>query len=244
MTSDGSEMVVAVQDGLRPLDGRARWAVIALIAVIVTDALAIGSDLLEIRLMNRVIDGEGVDVATLESNDDRQSVAAVLLLVAYVAAVVFFIRWFNAAYRNLPLLGQTELRFKPGWAIGAWFVPFLNLWRPKQIANDIWRGSKPGAPTLHRDAWQSAPVPALLGVWWAAWIVATYVGNIAARAWFGNDTAEDVRAAATIDAVSLVVDIVAAVLAILVVRALTARQAAHAQQLATSGAAPATIPAA
>ena len=30
-----------------------------------------------------------------------------------------------------------------GWAIGPWFVPILNLFRPWQIAVETWEGSDP-----------------------------------------------------------------------------------------------------
>ena len=230
---------------MRPLDRRARWAVFALVAVIVSDVLAIGSDWLEIRLMDRVLDGENVPVSDLDSNDDRQTIVSLVIGVAFVAAIVFFIRWFHAAYKNLPALGQPNLRFKPGWAIGASFVPFLNLWRPKQIANDIWRGSETAAPAYNNgDAWKTAALPVFLTAWWAVWIAATYLGNIAARAWFGNDTPEDLRTADILDILSLLLDIGAAILAIVVVRRLTERQAAHTERMSLAGASPATITAA
>jgi len=236
--------VAAVPESVLPLERRARWAVTALVAVIVSDVIAIGSDWLEIDLMNRVLDGENVPASDINSNDDRQVLVSAIVGAAFVAAIVFFIRWFHAAYKNLVPLGQPNLRFTPGWAIGGWFVPVLNLWRPKQIANDIWRGSEPDAPTFHAEAWKTVAVPLFLTAWWAGWIAATYLGNLAARAWFGNDSPRDLRAADLLDIASLVLDIGAAVLAIIVVRRLTERQAAHAQRISLAGAAPATIPAA
>jgi len=234
-------IVAGVPEGLRPLEGRARWAVIGLVAVIVSDVVATWSDWLEIDLMNRVLDGDDVSLDELESNDDRQAIVGILQLLALVASAFFFIRWFHAAYANLRALGQPNLRFGTGWAIGAWFVPFLNLWRPKQIANDIWRGSDPEAPSFHSSAWKDAGIPLLLGFWWGAWIVTNILGNAVGRAWFDTGTAENIRAAARLDLISSVIDIGAAVLAVVVVRRLTARQAARRQRLAASGSLPATM---
>jgi hypothetical protein len=209
---------------LTPLAPRARWAVAALVAVIATDVYAIIADWLEIDLMNRVLDEADVSLDDLDRNDTRQVIAGLLSFVAFIAAVFLFLRWFHAAYRNLKALGQPNLRFTTGWAIGAWFVPFLNLWRPKQIANDIWTGSGPDTPALQGSGWKGHPLPALLGFWWALWIISIYVDNIGLRTLFNTDTAEEIRTADWVDITSLVVDAVAAVLAIQVVRRLTARQ--------------------
>jgi hypothetical protein len=227
---------------LRPLAGRARWATIALAAVILVDLAAIWSDWLEIDLMNRVIDGEDVPLEDLEASDDRQAVVGILQFLLLVITAFFFIRWFHAAYSNLRALGQTDLRYGTGWAIGAWFVPILNLWRPKQIANDIWRGSDPNAAPLTKASWDDIGVPLFLGAWWAAWIVSGILGNIVGRLWLSTETAEDLRTAATVDIVTSIVSIVAAVLAIVVVRRLTARQEERTRRVAVDAAAAGTMP--
>ena len=55
------------------------------------------------------------------------------LLASHVALAV----WTGLAYRNLFALGVGDLRFAPGWGVWAWFVPFLNFVRPKQIVDDV-----------------------------------------------------------------------------------------------------------
>ena len=140
--------------------------------------------------------------------------------------------WFSRAYKNLPALGASDLRYKTGWAIGGWFVPILWLWRPKQIANDIWRASDPESPLEQGEAWRTKLVPTLLTAWWVAWIAAADLGNVVLRLSIGGDTAEDFRMADYADLVRLVLDIVAASLAIVVVLRITRRQADRAHALA------------
>jgi hypothetical protein len=161
-----------------------------------------------------------------------------LELLAFVVGAVFFILWFHRAYSNLPALGVARRRFDSNAAIWPWFVPILNLWRPKQVANDIWRGSDPQVASRELRLAQD-PVPPLLGFWWAGYIVSSMLGSRAGLSWWSTPTAEDagfsallgdsggaedIRHAAILDLVASGVDIVAAVLAILVVRRLTARQ--------------------
>lgn len=212
--------MLAYQD----LGSRARWAVVLLGATIVADTVGIWFDLWEIRVIDRFLDGDVQTTAAIESSDTRQAAISLIGLALLVGTMIAFIRWFHSAYRNLAALGTTELRFKPGWAIGAWFVPFLNLWRPKQIADDIWRASDPDAPQKQGLLWRQAATTPLLTVWWITWVISTFVSNIVARIWFSADTLADYRSAARFDAASLAVDIVAAILATLVVRSLTARQ--------------------
>jgi len=106
--------------------------------------VAVVSDALEYALLGRIADGERPSDAEITFNDTRQAVIGLAQTGLQIALYVAFIMWFYRAYSNLPRLGVTGgLRFGPGWAIGAWFVPFLNLVRPKAIANDIWKGSDP-----------------------------------------------------------------------------------------------------
>lgn len=211
-----------------PLRHRAKWVQLVFGALILASVAAIGLDGAEIELMDRVAAGQVVTTTELEANERRQAAVGILLIGLWIASAVVFIRWFSAAYRNLGAFGLAP-RFKTGWAIGSWFVPFLNLWRPKQIANDIWRGSDPELPS-HVDPW-SRPVPTVLGLWWAAWVIGLFVGRGALRSSFSATTAEEFRTAAIVDIVGLTINIAAAVLAVVFVRQATARQEARAARV-------------
>ncbi len=214
-----------------PLGRRARWAVILLAVVIAIDVIAIGSDLWQIVLINRFQDGTDADSGPLASSDDRQSIVSAFQFLALLISAVMFIRWFHAAYRNIASLGAPPLRFKTGWAIGGWFVPILSLWRPKQIADDIWHGSDPDAPAVQEPGAHSDDDGRLLTTWWALWIISVFVGNFAARLFFSADSLSDIRDSDALDMASLAVDVSAAVYAILVVRHITSRQAQRVERL-------------
>lgn len=91
--------------------------------------------------------------------------ALTFVYVAHAVAAICFIVWFFNAYKNLEIAG-VPLRYTRGWAIGAWFVPFLSLVRPKQIADDVWRGSNAGAADAARDV----RVTPTLHWWWGLYI--------------------------------------------------------------------------
>jgi hypothetical protein len=205
----------------RPVRERAKWAIVALVAVAVLDVVAVWSGLDRYDLLGRIADGGNFTLAEATSSDDRQTAIALLQILALIFGGLFFIRWFLDAYRNVNALGGSR-DFTEKWAGWAWFVPFLNLWRPKQIANDIWRASDPEhANETPRD---DAPVWGVLTLWWAFWLAANFASQIAARIAFRGDSAESLRNATAAYLVGDSIDIVAAVLAIVVIRRITARQ--------------------
>jgi hypothetical protein len=222
------------------LERRARWAQIALVAVMVTDLIGVWSAMRQIDLLDRAIAGEDIALSAFESDDNRQLVVGLLQFVALLAAVVLFLRWFHRAYVDLPRLGSVR-RFKTGWAIGGWFVPILALWRPKQLANDLWRGTEP-VPGTPPPASPAARWSWLLNVWWAGFVVLGFLEQRAALAYWNapivaeagpqatagvTADAEQAQSAARLDLLSSIVDLPVATLAILVVSALTARHVAR-----------------
>jgi hypothetical protein len=215
-------------EGYEPLSGRAKWARRAFIALIALDTLSVVSGYFEYSLYGQdVITQEEVD-----TNDIRQGLVALLDFAAFVLAVVMFIRWFKRAYENLPALGVPELRFGSGWTIGSWFVPILNLFRPKQIANDIWRGSDPAAAPGRQDAdWHRRPVTALLHWWWGLYLCSNYLDWFAVRIYWHGEDASSLRSAAAAGMVADSVSIVGLILALYVVRNATMRHEERAARL-------------
>ena len=70
------------------------------------------------------------------------------------------------------------MRYGNGWAIGAWFIPIFAMIRPKQIANDIWRGSERGVEVSTQ--WRLVEVPGLVHWWWGLFLgqgTVVYVGQ-------------------------------------------------------------------
>lgn len=153
---------------------------------------------------------------------------AVLLLIA--AGV--FIAWFFQAYKNMRRLGVQNMRYGNGWAIGSWFVPILSLVRPKQMANDIWRGSERGTDV--NSGWKSVPVPALVHWWWALFLIqglVLYYGQTTIESGYHdlftfnelNHGISQIKDGATAEILGNIVSIIGVVLAIVFVSRVTER---------------------
>ncbi|GAA1165811.1 hypothetical protein F4556_006772 [Kitasatospora gansuensis] len=154
-------------------------------------------------------------------------VTGMLGMAAMLATGVVFICWFLRVRKNAELLApQLRQRRSPGWAGWGWFVPVVSIWFPFQIAQDSWRAAAPeGTPKASEK---------LLGFWWAAWLLSLTVGRVDGQLYVKAETAEAYVTSFGVTAVSDGLELVAAVLAILVVRRLTARQDAAAARLAAA----------
>jgi len=201
-----------------------------LVIAAVVDAVAIALDVAELGLLQRIQGGEAYTVAEAERSDEAQIAMALAQLALVLVTGIAFITWTRRVYRNLPALGADRLRFRPGWAVGAWFVPFLNLVRPKQIVDDAWRASDYDLPRGSGAEWQGRPLPAYLHAWWGTLLASGFAGNAALRASESEDIAQLVNAS-RLTLLSDVLWLIAAVLAFVVVTRLTARQQRRAAKL-------------
>ena len=197
----------------------------ALIVVIIVDVVAIFSDIAEINLVSRMLNGEFVSLGEAESSDNRQGTIGMIQLVLVVGTAVLFVTWMYRSHSNLRAFNTRGLQYSPGWAIGGWFVPFLNLWRPYQVMCEIWKASSPNSRDGDDEAWRRESTSALLGWWWAAWILSGIVGWVLLRTFFSDPEDLEMLQARSIGyLVGDGIDIVAAILAILIVSRITGRQ--------------------
>ncbi|HKQ89077.1 MAG TPA: DUF4328 domain-containing protein [Blastocatellia bacterium] len=136
------------------------------------------------------------------------------------ATAVMFLVWLHRAYSNLPSLGVPRPDFSSGWVIGSWFVPILNLFRPYQIVKYIWNKSNPetvGMGTIYYNTGGNYTLMA----WWGFWLA----GNILSVRIYSDTENLDVQMAVILVGVfGSGLTIIAACLAIAVVRDINSRQ--------------------
>lgn len=181
-------------------------------------AVATAADSLHILLYGYVLAnwGQLEDTTLIEQLEQG-------LVFLQLAAVVFagfaFLRWFHRAYRNASALGHSA-QFTPGWAIGAWFVPFLNLVRPYQIASAMWRhaGAHVGRGSV-------------VGIWWGMWLASGFISKVG-EGITNSENSDVVFQGFLVLIGSCVATLVAGVMAIKIVRQLTRAHEAMVPELA------------
>jgi Domain of unknown function (DUF4328) len=158
----------------------------------------------------------------IQNADDFATAAGVVAIVLTLATAVCFIIWMWRAAKNNEALGRNEPRLTAAWAIAGWLIPLANFVIPVLVMQDLWRGSDPTVPRNdHR--WKIGPRSALVGWWWAILLVSR-IGGFGTSNELGPGALESIRSNNVRAGVGAALEIVAAILAILVVRAITDRQ--------------------
>ena len=99
---------------------------------------------------------------------DRLIALSTVEVATSLLTAVLFIVWLYTAHHSARM-DRTVLKHGSGWAIGGWFVPVLNFWRPFQMVTDVRRGATGEA---------TADVPLRQGWWWGTWLLSTALATV------------------------------------------------------------------
>lgn len=221
--SEWTERTLATADGRSDLppwwSGFSVGLQVALAVCCVASAFTFYVDLETLAFVDEVrLRPETVVLADAE-RIDRLTLWSLTESVAYLVTGVLFIIWLYTVHSSARM-DRSALERKSGWAIGGWLVPILNFWRPFQMVTDVRRGA-----TGHHDV----AVSRRQGWWWGMWLVVLassfYVNRLyglSDAATDGIEYAEALGAAASAERYSCAASMLAAVLAIFVVREIRA----------------------
>jgi hypothetical protein len=193
---------------------------------ILCDAAGLAVDCLQYGLVEDALRGIQPNHAQAMLYDSLESGIGVLDIVLYLATAVLFCVWAYRAYKNLPRLGIRGLKHSPGWAVGYLFIPILNWFKPCVVFLEMWKASDPKAPLDDAYAWQERSGGALVGFWWAFWIISRVTAFVSSRASWGshNPTLHEIKFQIGALALARIASTLAAILAIFVVMRIQTRE--------------------
>ena len=204
------------QPGSRwPAGALAKWLVAMFGLLVIINVISLFVGLHRASLADDFGDDPSITVDELENADNVVAAVGSFQLIVWLVIAVLFIIWLYRAAKRVKQTRPDALRYKPGWAIGGWFVPIWFLFRPKQMVDDIWRGT--------RDAREGIGVPAWIHIWWALWLISEFMARFLISSSSDAESLEDVASADRLAAATDAVELAAAVLAALLVAALSRR---------------------
>ena len=141
-------------------------------------------------------------------------------LAVFVATAVVFLMWLYRSYENLPNFGvpRNQIQYSSGWAVGSFFIPFVSLVVPYRAMRELRTKSLPN----YREFLSDPGPPAFFPLWWAAWLVSNFMNQLNFRLSWREQVSPE--AAAAIGIVSGMLDILAAILALMVVKEIDKQQ--------------------
>lgn len=176
-------------------------------------------------LLNDAKAGQDVQAA-LEFTDSLYAVIGICMIVGSLVGTIVFLMWIYRANKNARALGATGMQFTPGWSVGWFFIPFMNLWKPFQVVKEIWRASH------STDAGATSGGAGLIAIWWAAWIFNSLVDRVAgALATAANDV-DSFIFSRQVNLLAMVVNLTVIVLTVAIVHSITSHQTQRDEALA------------
>ncbi len=96
---------------------------------------------LDLQVFEQIANDEIVGMEDIDNMDSRNMLLIYATIIVFICSILSFIAWFYRAYKNLHKI-KSPLGYKPGWAIGVWFVPILNLFGPYNIMQELYDEAK------------------------------------------------------------------------------------------------------
>jgi len=152
------------------------FTIFFIVILLIFNAVTISGNMMERNVLLKIQAGAYETQEEMEAAANTSGVIqAMIAVVSFVIICISGILWFVWTYRmvkNAHCITYRPLRFGPGWAVGYYFIPILNLFRPYQALSDAHRVSK------NPSDWVAASGSYLLGWWWAMYIVSSFAANI------------------------------------------------------------------
>lgn len=184
----------------------------------------IATDYQLFQAMKDIAEISGANSVEIEAINKWQFWVGVLAGIFGITTIVMFLIWTYRVHRNLPSLGAADLEFSPRSAVGWYFCPLLNLFKPYQAMREIVNASNPKYLSLGGSAWSGRNAPTVVRAWWALFLIMNVVSRAVGSAQTIADTPSSFQFVAVASMVDNAIAILAAVVAARVVWLVHQRQ--------------------
>lgn len=140
-----------------------------------------------------------------------------ILVIIWMISGFLALKWIYRVSMNAHVLAK-ELSVSPPWAVGWFFVPVANLFKPFTAVSEAWRVS------TNPTSWQEDPTPSFINTWWGFWVAAWLTERAGGRWEMNAENIEMLRLAIFTQAIGAILSLVACVLFVRLVERLSTTQ--------------------
>jgi hypothetical protein len=158
----------------RSASHRASLAIILMAIIILFSVINIVSAVVELIIYSDYSD----DQMYAELTEDEQNILFILVIVQMfraiptIAFMVYYCSWKHLVYKNLQAAEVQGVKHSPGWAVGWYFIPIVNMIKPHKVMQELWKA------TFYADGtknWKSKKNNWMITCWWLAYIVSLWI---------------------------------------------------------------------
>lgn len=113
-------------------------------------------------------------------DDTQWTIADTIDTIIFIISIPIFIIllvWFYRATKNINSFGAKYVN-SPGMAVVWWFIPIMNLWKPHEVAQQIWRASNPEIKLTEGTEWRKVPSSNIITIWWVLGLVSIFAAIV------------------------------------------------------------------
>lgn len=164
---------------------RSLFVVGCLSLYVLLSVVGLFADYSQIQTLSKATRGVTIPRPEVMEIDPQTVLIRAAQFIVVLLTAVSFLAWIYRAHKNVRALGATDLKYSPGWAIGGFFIPFLNIVRPYQVVSEIWRASMGETGWSDGARWIYAETPIFIAVWWGSWLTLGILDSLGAFMVFG-----------------------------------------------------------
>lgn len=196
---------------MKPNAQRAKIAEYLIWITMGAEIISLITNFLQYLMIRNAAHGIYSTIEEVERGNSRVTIVTFMSAIVMVISMVTYLMWFYRAYAN-----QRQLFFMAntkGWAIGAWIVPIVSLFKPYQMMKEMYTNAENHLVEKGLDTTKPRRFT-IIGLWWTCWIIYGIGSNIGS----GVSNARDLNFLATIYIILMVISAFFAILCILAVK--------------------------
>jgi len=102
------------------------------------------------------------------------SIVGTIYGIVGIIVLILTLYWFYRATKNAHQFGGKEIT-SPVMAVIWWFIPILEIWKPYQVAQQIWKASNPQIIFSNGTEWKNLPSSKNIKLWWFLGLLSIFV---------------------------------------------------------------------